>query len=271
MKPSFLLAAAFAGLLTLSARGEIVPLTNVTVDSPNSFSARLGGVKVKITNAATANIFTTDLTTSDYAFAPITASTPTVSYSANSKLKIEFELPVTGLLFYPVYFRGIAADAPIPTVAYAFPQPFTIESGLSDASRVGGTLLVGTSTYYSGIIRFPGTLSSLDLDTNAGADSAQALFLAVDDAAPKVSAAAKVRVKAGAKTALLRGTASAPLGIRKVEARLPGKKIKLATGREKWTLRVPVTGAKTVVQIRATSGSGKVSAVKKITVVRPAK
>jgi len=72
------------------------------------------------------------------------------------------------------FWRGssISSGGP-PNGLYTFDQTPTIQSGLADATISGNSLVVTSSTtFYSGILSFPGQLTSLSLLTPQTGNSA---------------------------------------------------------------------------------------------------
>ncbi|WP_228062050.1 PEP-CTERM sorting domain-containing protein [Coleofasciculus sp. LEGE 07081] len=136
----------------------------------------LNGVDVNF--SAGVQFFSTDLSGSNYAAAPLSSSQQTTSYRVSSDWTATFSSPVSDLLLYPVFWRGTFSGA--DPVTYAFDQPFTILSGLGAATVSGNTLSVPGSSFHNGVIQFNDPVSSLSVTTNATGTSFQPLTFGVE-------------------------------------------------------------------------------------------
>ena len=92
-----------------------------------------------------------------------------VDVAQDTSIAWAFDQPVKDLLLYVNFWRGAGGSAGgPPNGLYTFDQPPTIQSGLADATISGNSLVVTSNTFsYSGILSFPGQLTSLSLLTPA--------------------------------------------------------------------------------------------------------
>ncbi len=129
--------------------------------------------------------------TSNYCI-PLGTTASSLGYQAQSSLSATFTPGVPNLLLYVAVWRGQSAGATGSTT-YSFmssgnPINPTIVSGLTgigipNGSVTGNVLSIGdtNSGFYSGILRFPGTISQLSISSNATGGS-QLLTFGVSDA-----------------------------------------------------------------------------------------
>jgi hypothetical protein len=105
------------------------------------------------------------------------------AYSTLSDWTATFGEPVSNLLLYVVFWRGVVGQPTPPdtTVIYTFDQTFTVLSGLDDAVFPEGdkTFAAPAEFYHLGILQFAGPVSSLSLASNSFGGSAQALTFGV--------------------------------------------------------------------------------------------
>jgi hypothetical protein len=96
-----------------------------------------------------------------------------------------FSEPVEGVLVYAKDWRG--SDATVDPVTYRFDAPFTILSGLRDAtvSEQGTRLTLPADGFHDGVVFVPGPLASLSLEGDEPTDVAQSLTLAVVGVVPE--------------------------------------------------------------------------------------
>jgi PEP-CTERM motif len=180
------LAAAIALLLASSASGSVIP-----VDwNDGGTTGTLGGVTVTMTGLEGPGVFTTadfedpfELTGPDYAGAPIPGVTELSSYDVLSDWTATFSEPVSNLLLYVVFWRGVAGqpEPPDTAVIYTFDQTFTVLSGLGDAVFPEGdkTFAAPEEVFHLGILQFAGPISSLSLTSSSFGHSAQGLTFGV--------------------------------------------------------------------------------------------
>jgi hypothetical protein len=119
-----------------------------------------------------------DLSLPAFTTEPLSFCSESISYSVGSDWTLAFSEPVEALLLYARFWRGSVSGA--SPVTYQFDAPFTIVSGLEDASvSNGGTLLTLSDNFHDGILRFDGPLESLAVDTNADEASKQTMTFAL--------------------------------------------------------------------------------------------
>jgi hypothetical protein len=196
----------------------------------------------------------------------LAANQSVLSYDAQSQPRITSEFPISGLLVYPVGFRGSAANTASPL--YGFSHTFTILSGMGGTTKIGDVLLCPDPGFYSGILHFPTTATSLNIETNSTAVASQGITFAINDAPPTVATARRLRIRPAARRITLTGTAFAPIGIRTVQIAVKGTRFQSASGAEAWTKKLRTAQIGKRILIRATSASGKTSPLTKIRVVR---
>jgi PEP-CTERM motif len=129
---------------------------------------------------------TSDLTGSSYAAAPGTTSSTVAAYDAKSQFTITFTQPVAELDLYVNNWRGLDGDLAAGNTApssYAFSSPFTVLSGMSNATVGTSSFVAPLSDFTDGILELVNVLS-LSVTTTATGDSAQALTLGVPSATP---------------------------------------------------------------------------------------
>ena len=121
----------------------------------------------------------------DYAGAPLAAPSESANveflqYAYSNNWTVTFDQPLaSGLMLYPLSWRGALTSNPDPDVGYTFSQPFTILSGMDGSSVAGNTLTLPDGKFYDGVLQF-GPLTSLSVQTtNALNDSGQDLTFAV--------------------------------------------------------------------------------------------
>lgn len=161
-----------------------------SVDWTSGTSGTLDGVTVTMSNLLDGgSISSGDLSGADYAAAPLSAQSEVLEYSTGSDWTATFSQPVSRLALYASFWRGIFAE--VSPVTYTFSQPFTIVSGLSQATVSGNTLTLPSSGFHDGIILFTGPLSRLSVTTNSQTYSSQALTFALlphpDTTAPVIT------------------------------------------------------------------------------------
>ena len=126
----------------------------------------------------------------DFAAGPLCSTSGQLSYQFGSDWTATLEEPVRALLVYAKVWRGPYGD--FHPVTYRFDAPFTIASGLTQASvSEDDTLLsLPVSVFHDGILRFDGPISSLGVDTNITGGGSQRMTLAVETPEPGAAATA---------------------------------------------------------------------------------
>ncbi len=147
-------------------------------------SGTLDGIALTLANATNGFIDNVDLTGSDFSAHPLGADQQVISYAGLSNWTLTFSSPVTDLLLYTVWWRGIEGQPSSGTeLRYTFDQAFVIDSGNAGATIDGNTLVLPLVSFYSGVLRFPGTLTSLSVTTNSTTFSHQDMTFGLDNAA----------------------------------------------------------------------------------------
>lgn len=188
MNQTTLTSLTIAGVSAISLLGTSAPAmaAAIGVDWTTPTTGDLNGTTVTLSDFNNPGIDSSDLSGSDYSAAPLSSSQELIAYSVNSDWTATFSNPVSDLLLYPRFWRGVAAGGPDP-VTYEFDQPFTILSGLTGATVVGNTLSAPQNAFHNGVIQFSGPVSSLTVNTSATGGSFQGLTFGVDDTPPPVS------------------------------------------------------------------------------------
>ena len=175
------------GLLLISPsllHAQIITWNNAT-EGTFDFGgmATVSGPAVAVGDTATL-----DLSGTDYSASPGSASelVPVVEIDTYT---IDFSPAVSSLDFYGVFLRGFGNGEPDRTIAFdtgGGPTP-VIASGFGAATVSGNTLtLPGGTSFYDGILRFNGTVSSLTITTNKLNDSQEAFSLGAPSAAAAI-------------------------------------------------------------------------------------
>jgi hypothetical protein len=140
-------------------------------------------VGVVMTGLATPAPSLVDLSTPAFAAAPSFALASGLDYAAGSSWTVTFSEPVASLLLYPKFWRGANGGAAPDPITYHFDVPFSIRSGLEEASIVGnlGGLILSLpgSAFHDGVVQVPGPLTSLTVTPNTTTGSLQTLAMAV--------------------------------------------------------------------------------------------
>lgn len=235
-------------------------------------NATLGPSAISITNITNPSIGTADFSTAEYSAAPLPAGSSALSnYAVGSNYTATFSLPVTGLLIYAQFWNGNVGG--ITPIKYTFSQPFEILSGFDQATVTGKTLSL--PAFKSGILRFPGPISTLSVSMNTSNTGGQIMSFGVVPISTtlKVDGPAKPATKKNRYT--LTGTASATYGIKSVKIKVGNGSFVPVTGTAKWRYSVKLAkpaGKKkktqTKVQIQATSNENVVSTIKRVVITR---
>ncbi len=131
------------------------------------------GVKVTASYGIAPNLLgALNMSGSDYN-PPGASNQQYVDVDQDSSIAWTFDQPVEDLLLYVNSWRGASGSAGGPPDGlYTFDQTPTIQSGLADGTISGNSLVVTSDTFfYSGILSFPGQLTSLSLLTPATGNS----------------------------------------------------------------------------------------------------
>jgi hypothetical protein len=97
---------------------------------------------------------------------PGAANQSSISIDSDAGITWTFDQPVKDVLLYLGFWRGSSSTAKGPPDGlYTFDQTPTIQSGLGTDGSISGNSFVVTSSqsFYSGILSFPGQLTSLQL------------------------------------------------------------------------------------------------------------
>lgn len=154
-----------------------------------------------------------------------------------------------------------------------------ISSGTPGASiyyTLDGSVPTTESTLFTGFIFLDQSTRIRAIATSERADQSAvstADFLSSADAntPPDLQVTGKRKITTSGKKVQIRGNASAPLGVKKVEFRQKGEKWQKAKGASSWKATVNLTKKRTVVQFRAVGNSGKSSKVESVTVLKKSK
>jgi hypothetical protein len=166
---------------TVTGLLQICPATPsvAAVDWTTPIAGVANGIDVSVANLGSPFLNRFPLTSADFAAALLCSTVQMIDYETGSDWALTLSQPADALLVYAKFWRGMGGD--FDTVTYQFDAPFTIVSGLTNASvSNGGTLLsLPASEYHDGILRFEGPISGLSVDTNSTTTNHQALTFAV--------------------------------------------------------------------------------------------
>ena len=179
------------------------PAQPVDWTTPTSGSA--GAIEITMADlGASASLQAGDLSGSDFAVAPLSASQELLEYETGADWTATLSEPVDGLLLYAKAWRG--SDAGVDPVTYRFDSPFTILSGLGEAtvSEDGTLLTLPAAGLHDGIVFVPGPVASLSVEGDSPTDVAQGMTLAVVGAVPEPGATGAALVSGLALLALRR-------------------------------------------------------------------
>lgn len=162
--------------LSVSPLAGAIP---VTWTSPGEATA--GPIAVAVAGALEPGLDELGYTSAAFAAAPLCSRASSLLYDTGSSWTVSLSAPVESLLVYARAWRG--TDAGVDPVTYEFDAPFTILSGLTEATvEQGGTRLVLPATgFHDGILRFAGPLAALHVETNTSSGSQQAVTFAVPE------------------------------------------------------------------------------------------
>lgn len=190
-------------------RAERVPWTAfppaTAVEWESGTTGFAGDIEVMMSGLGEPRLIYLDLATPGFEAAPFFSMTSALDYETGSTWTVTFSEPVATLLLYTRFWRGNQGGA--DPVTYHFDFPFSIRSGLEQASIVGnfGGLILslpGTG-FHDGVVQIPGPLTSLTVTPNTSNASQQAMAMAlvplpearaVDWATPNSGAASAIAV-----------------------------------------------------------------------------
>jgi len=210
-------ALAVATDATLTNRTDVtfglVPMPDpaTVVDWDETAVAGVAGdVAVSIAGLNAPALVNLDLSTADYALAPLAADQEVVDYSTGDDWTLTLSRPVDGLLLYTKFWRGIAAGTDPDPATYTFDAPFAVVAGLDGASvgNGGTTLSLPETQYFDGILLFEGPLETLTMTSSSSTAARQELTVAVVNA-PEPAGAGAAALAALASVAKRRRTARA--------------------------------------------------------------
>ncbi len=188
--------------------------TFVTWDAstdPKGIAASADGVNVSVTyNPATFNQkapsqSVINMSGSNYN-PPGSASQSFIDVQQDIGMTWTFDQPVEDLLLYLVFWRGGGSSlGGPPDNNYTFDQTPTIQSGLAGGTINGNSFVVTSNeSFYSGILSFPGQLTSLSLLTPlTGNSGGQGYTMSFNAAVPEPATTA-ILLSAGGVFALWR-------------------------------------------------------------------
>jgi hypothetical protein len=170
------LTAGFVVLLW-AAGVEATPVgTDWTAVTPTTAVGTLNGISVSVAGLARESgsdllISVRNLSGQPYSSAPL-ASAEVITYGGGvSNWTATFGQAIPDLRLYLSFWRGSISSASADVFSYAFDQPFTVLSGLEDASISGSTLSLADmpTPFHHGIIQFTGPVSMVTVSVTAPA------------------------------------------------------------------------------------------------------
>jgi hypothetical protein len=207
-----IMAIAFGCLVTSVLSSPLHAGTFVTWDAstdPKGITASADGVNVSVTyNPATfsqkaPSQSVINMSGSNYN-PPGSASQSYIDVQQDIGMTWTFDQPVEDLLLYLVFWRGGGSSlGGPPDNNYTFDQTPTIQSGLAGGTINGNSFVAPGNVFYSGILSFPGQLTSLSLLTPATGNSGGNGYTMSFTAVPEPATAAIV-VGAGGLFAMMR-------------------------------------------------------------------
>jgi hypothetical protein len=166
MKTTLVLTLAFLALLPSAAFGGVV-----AANWTNATSGTLNGVSFTFSPAGT-GLTAQDLSGSSYSAFPLSSSQQVVTYTSSSNWTVTFGQPVSDLLLYDRFWRGVECLtndevlAGRTTCSYTFSAPFSVFGNALPITVSGQTLTIPNSVYGNGILRFSGPLTTLSVTTD---------------------------------------------------------------------------------------------------------
>lgn len=227
-------------------------------------SGTMNGVAFTITGANNPSSFVTNVSGSDFSYAPASNMQSCFDYSVNSRVTITFARPVRNVLLYLVFWRGYTFD---------FDQPFEVRSGSNFIQE--GNLVEVSGGFGNGIIEFAGPITSLTFGQSiAPMDaSSQAIVLGQREDpsmifTPTVSLTGPKKIRTTKRSVTIRGTARGYDPIARVEFKAPSEPFRLAKGTEAWSFRFRPDRRSSKLSVRATDQDGRAGANASLTVIR---
>lgn len=207
---AFVFSLVFSGMMDSSLRAA----TFVAWDpAPVTSSGTADGVTVTIEySPAQTSVNLTSIDMSGTNFDPPGSSVQTtVNVAPDIGMTWNFDQPVEDLLLY-IEWRGTGNLGPSDGL-YTFDQTPTIQSGLTGGSISGNSLVVtNASNFFSGILSFPGELTSLTLEAPDALGFGKNPYTMSLSAVPEPSSAGLV-VAAGCLATILRRRRLSPSAI----------------------------------------------------------
>jgi hypothetical protein len=166
---SFLSALALLAITALPQTSQAqISFANWTSNTTGT----LGGVNFTMTGLTVSFIGSTyDLSGSEYSAAPGSTMQESLDYQGDSSWTVTFDSPVNDLNVYSIFWR---------TNGYTLDKSFAIASGMSNTTTLGNTITTNDG-FTNGIIRIPGSTSSLTVSVPGG-NSFQALNFSLGSA-----------------------------------------------------------------------------------------
>lgn len=156
-----LLAALLVSLAC--SRGDLTAADFVDWSSATAGTVNAVSVSASYTNTTSLALSSDDYSGPEYDPAG-SASQEEVQFLNRAGITWTFGSPVTDVGLYLKFWRGSNAAGPTDNT-YTFSAAPTIKSGLANASVSGNSFLtVNTTDFYSGILMFPGPLTTLTLN-----------------------------------------------------------------------------------------------------------
>ncbi len=175
-------------IFTALPAGAAVVATDWLSTAVSTAQGDLNGITVNMTNIGSPGddvlIGFYDLSLPDFSPYALSASQETLHYAFDENWTASFGAPVTDLLLYCKFWRGPnnGPNFDPPVFMYEFDRPFTILTGLGNASVVGNTLHVPSTIFQDGILKFSGSHTSLSqISNNANSASRQVLTFGIDE------------------------------------------------------------------------------------------
>lgn len=184
-----LLRAKFIPVLLVAIYFARVASAAVTpADWTSSTTATLGSSTITM-SGVTFNDIAVDLYpfgTGAFASVPLPPNTEFLQYSSADNWTATFSPPISRLALYINVWRGSQTSSADPPAVYSFSQSFDVVTGLQDVTHAANQLIMpdtgGDFGFHSGIIVFPGVISSLNVvRTGQAAGNLQALTFAVPE------------------------------------------------------------------------------------------